>query len=251
MNTQTTQIPKTSRIGIVGAGPAGVSFAYFLRKQGFNNITLLESAPHISGKSSSFEVGGRGYDVGALMVGTNYHHIHSLASALSCPLEPFKGRALDIDNGRLIHEDTSMICIYQKLLPHINHYLGERSHTQEISNPGHGTLSEEQLFPPIGQYLKGKQMEYMRDAWALAFTSAGYGYIDSDIPAAYFLKFVERSENKISYFPNGFCKLWEKMVEVSSYLIIDTENNTLRILTNLTTHNFVLGDQRDNTGARD
>ena len=39
------------RIGIVGAGPAGIHMAYLLKKKGFNNVVVLEKSKPIGGKS--------------------------------------------------------------------------------------------------------------------------------------------------------------------------------------------------------
>ncbi|CAB4374211.1 unnamed protein product [Rhizophagus irregularis] len=204
-------IPKNSHIGIIGAGPAGISIAHFLRKEGYNNLTLLESSSHIAGKSATFFHENRGYDVGALMVGHNYTNVKSLASELDCPLETFTGRSLDIENNNILVNDTNKIGIYSKLLPNISHYLEEKQSFLDISCPGHGQLSERELYAPITQFLKDRNMSYLKDAWSLAYTSAGYGYIQDDIPAAYFLKFIENSENTISYFKNGFQDFWSKM----------------------------------------
>nr|CAG8565796.1 15096_t:CDS:10 [Entrophospora candida] len=210
-------IQKSSRIGIIGAGPAGISAAHFLKKEGYTNVIILESDSHIAGKSSTCYVDGRGFDVGALMVGNNYKNIKSLAKELNCQMDKFTGRALniDVDNNKnqIMVDDTDKICIYSHLLPHTNHYLKERSAYEKISLPGHGNLSENNLYAPISQWLKDTKMEYLKDAWSLAYTSAGYGYIQDDIPAAYFLKFIENSENNIWYFKNGFQDFWAKMAK--------------------------------------
>ncbi|CAG8494441.1 2517_t:CDS:2 [Ambispora leptoticha] len=213
MTSPTQQIPKTARIGIIGAGPAGISAAYYLKKEGYQHITILDSSSRIAGKSGYYTVDSRKYDIGALMVGNNYTHIKELAQEYQCPLEKFQGRALDIDTRKIIHDDTDKIGIYHALIPHMNHYLGEKSVFEMASRPGHGEFSERELYAPISQYLKDRKMEYLRDAWGLAYTSAGYGYLSDDIPAAYFCKFIENSENTIRYFPNGFSELWEKMMK--------------------------------------
>ncbi|CAI2166280.1 17371_t:CDS:2 [Funneliformis geosporum] len=209
----TQPISKSSSIGIIGAGPAGISIAYNLRKEGYKNITILESSSHIAGKSSTFFHENKGYDVGALMVGHNYTNIKALAAELDCPLETFTGRALDIDNNTYYVDNTDKIGIYPKLLPHLNHFLEQKQSFLDVSRPGHGQLSESELYAPITQFLKDRDMSYLMDAWSLAYTSAGYGYIQDDIPAAYFLKFIENSENTISYFKNGFQDFWAKMSE--------------------------------------
>ncbi|CAG8670571.1 12136_t:CDS:1, partial [Acaulospora morrowiae] len=193
-----TPISRDARIGIIGAGPAGISMAHFLRKEGYSNITLLESSSHIAGKSSTFTHENRNYDVGALMIGHNYTNIRSLAEEFNCPMEKFNGSSLDFDSNKFITENVDQIGILTKpFLENMTHYLEERKAFEDISLPGHGDLSENMLYAPITQYLKDRKMEYLLDAWNLAYTSAGYGYVQDDIPAAYFLKFIQNSENTI------------------------------------------------------
>src|SRR5438874_2228777 len=120
-------IKKSSRIGIIGAGPAGISAAYYLKKQGYKNVTIFDSNSHIAGKSSTYFIDGRGFDVGALMIGDNYKNVKSLADELNCPMETFTGRALNIDatttENKYIVDNADKICVYSQLLPHTKHYL--------------------------------------------------------------------------------------------------------------------------------
>ncbi|RIA84255.1 hypothetical protein C1645_832547 [Glomus cerebriforme] len=174
-------IPKNSHIGIIGAGPAGISVAHFLRKEGYKNITILESSSHIAGKSATFFHENRGYDIGALMVSHNYTNIKSLATEFNCPLETFTGRSLNIEDNSILVNDTDKIGIYSKLLPNISHYLEEKQSFLNISRPGHGQLSERELYAPISQFLKDRNMSYLKDAWGLAYTSAGYGFLVKNI----------------------------------------------------------------------
>ncbi|CAG8507758.1 11086_t:CDS:2, partial [Dentiscutata heterogama] len=229
-------ISRSSRIGIIGAGPAGISIAHFLRKEGYSNVTLLESAPHIAGKSSTFYHNDRGYDVGALMVGHNYSLVKSIAAELDCPLEKFYCGALDIDKNNFMIENVCHIgVISDSFSKNMSHYLEEKKLFEKVTLPGHGDLSENHLYAPISQYLKDRKLEYLKDAWALAYTSAGYGYIQDDIPAAYFLKFIQNSENTIWRFKNGFQDFWIKM---SKGLNVICENEVIYIDRSLKSQNL-------------
>src|SRR4051794_15188583 len=86
-------IVKAASIGIIGAGPAGLSAAHALRKQGHHDVIILEANNHLAGKSATFDVASRGYEVGALMVGANYNKISALAKEFDCSLARFTGRA--------------------------------------------------------------------------------------------------------------------------------------------------------------
>ncbi len=72
-------IDKTSRIAIVGAGPAGLSTAWFLSKQGFHNVTVLEKLGRVGGLCKSLTVDGMSFDLGANYVTWAYQETLAIA----------------------------------------------------------------------------------------------------------------------------------------------------------------------------
>lgn len=65
MENKKSKIAKNARIVIVGAGPAGLSTAWFLSKNGFTNVTVLEKLGRVGGLCKSTTVSGKSYDIGA------------------------------------------------------------------------------------------------------------------------------------------------------------------------------------------
>ncbi len=65
MDSDAPRIPKDSRIAIIGAGPAGLSAAWFLEKHGFENVTVLEKLGRVGGLCKSITIKGMSYDLGA------------------------------------------------------------------------------------------------------------------------------------------------------------------------------------------
>lgn len=51
-------LPVDTRIGIVGAGPSGLSAAYALAKLGYRNVTLFEKCHTVSGMCESIDIEG-------------------------------------------------------------------------------------------------------------------------------------------------------------------------------------------------
>ena len=49
MKIENGKIDKNAKIIIVGAGPAGLSTAWFLSKNGFHNVTVLEKLGRVGG----------------------------------------------------------------------------------------------------------------------------------------------------------------------------------------------------------
>ena len=43
------KIDKTASILVIGAGPAGLSAAYYLKKHGFKNVTIMERLGRVGG----------------------------------------------------------------------------------------------------------------------------------------------------------------------------------------------------------
>ncbi len=72
-------IDKPSRIAIVGAGPAGLSTAWFLSKQGFHNVTVLEKLGRVGGLCKSLTVDGMSFDLGANYVTWAYQETLAIA----------------------------------------------------------------------------------------------------------------------------------------------------------------------------
>jgi len=51
-------MPVNTKIGIVGAGPSGLSAAYALVRLGYNNVTVLEKHHSVGGMCESVEIEG-------------------------------------------------------------------------------------------------------------------------------------------------------------------------------------------------
>ncbi len=77
-----SKIDKKARIGIIGAGPAGLSTAWFLGKHDFRNVTVLEKLGRIGGLCKSLTIGGMSYDLGANYITWAYTETRKTAREL-------------------------------------------------------------------------------------------------------------------------------------------------------------------------
>jgi hypothetical protein len=77
--TQMGAVDPNANIAIVGAGPAGLSTAWFLSKHGFNNVTVIEKLGRIGGLCKSITVDGMSYDLGANYVTWTYQETLAIA----------------------------------------------------------------------------------------------------------------------------------------------------------------------------
>ena len=76
------KIDKNARIAIVGAGPAGLSTAWFLSKNGYHNVTVLEKLGRVGGLCKSITIDGMSYDLGANYVTWAYTEVLRIAKQL-------------------------------------------------------------------------------------------------------------------------------------------------------------------------
>lgn len=77
------------RICIVGAGAAGLSAAYFLRKKGYKNIIILEKEKQAGGKCRTIFYKGRSYELGGAVVTPNYRITLEIVKELGLKTKPF------------------------------------------------------------------------------------------------------------------------------------------------------------------
>ena len=71
MNQKATNLPNNRKIGIVGAGPGGLTSAMLLAHQGFD-VTVLEMANEVGGRSAPIHIDGFTFDTGPTFLMMKY-----------------------------------------------------------------------------------------------------------------------------------------------------------------------------------
>ncbi|MER6774365.1 protoporphyrinogen/coproporphyrinogen oxidase [Streptomyces bacillaris] len=74
---KTPSSPSRHRVGVVGAGIAGLSAAFRLQQAGFE-VVVLESSQHVGGRMWTEEIDGYRIDVAAAMLPDSYHEMQRL-----------------------------------------------------------------------------------------------------------------------------------------------------------------------------
>ena len=82
MAQESTAINRDARIAIIGAGPAGLSTAWFLSRNNFHNVTVLEKLGRVGGLCKSITIKGKYYDIGANYVTWAYTETLKIAKEL-------------------------------------------------------------------------------------------------------------------------------------------------------------------------
>jgi hypothetical protein len=72
-------IAREARIAIIGAGPAGLSAAWFLKRHGFERVTVFEEQGRVGGLCNTLTEDGCSFDLGANYVTPSYRETLKLA----------------------------------------------------------------------------------------------------------------------------------------------------------------------------
>lgn len=222
-----------SRIVIVGAGPAGLSAAYFLRLLGYREVLVLEKQGRAGGLCRTITEDYYSIDLGANYVTPAYTETMRLADEVGAELyieRPFT--TIDFTNestGPKFVEPWNAVRINQRPLPYIGmclKYLWLRYWLGGIvDEPGHARIHEHpELCVTFLDWLKRHNLEPLQTLFEAPITVMGYGYLH-EIAAPYALKYMNVATfsalalkalpitKHISPWPKrfvlGFQRLWE------------------------------------------
>ncbi|KAE8731628.1 Cell differentiation, Rcd1-like protein isoform 1 [Hibiscus syriacus] len=195
-------LPVNTSIGIIGAGPSGISAAYALIKLGYNNITILEKHHTVAGMCESIEIQGKVYDLGGQVLAANSAPvIFHLAKEIGAELE-------EMDSHKLALIDSST-----------GKYRNIKVTDDYVSVIALTDLAAD-LTPT---YLEAHGFKSVPQSVAYGYTASGYGF-SQDMPYAYIHEFTRTSmAGKIRRFRGGYTSFWEK---ISKHLRVKVLCNT-------------------------
>ncbi|CAK8536019.1 unnamed protein product [Lathyrus sativus] len=204
-------LPLNTRIGIVGAGPSGISAAYALTRLGYNNITVLEKHHAVGGMCESVEIEGKVYDLGGQVLAASsapviFHLAKETGSALE-ELDSHKLAVIDTSSGK--YRDIKVADDYVSVM---SLTLKIQEKVKNSGRFGIHAVSEvaADLTP---EYLEHHGLKSVPKSVAYGYTASGYGFIQ-DMPYAYIHEFTRTSmAGKIRRFKGGYTSLWQKIVE--------------------------------------
>lgn len=214
-------------IGIVGAGPAGLSAAWYLRKRGFQRLTVLERDTVPGGKCRTFTYRGRPYELGAVMGTRGYHATLDLMEQVGEAPVSFGKSRRDRPTGQSFLERgyVPMTQVFPgyfsyrevlKLLVQIQRYYRLNRRYRKLHSPGlsdvPGTLHND-----FSSWVDTHGMQTFAKMIEIPCTAFGYGYLAS-VPAAYVLKYMEPSmvlsllfQKRFFKWGGGAQRLWENV----------------------------------------
>lgn len=196
-------VNKTDRIAIVGAGITGLTIAHELRKRGFANVTVFEKAASIGGKADTVYIEGRPYNLGAHLCHGNLG-VAALAKEVGVALERAPTYELwDIDNNRAIPRTFEHFQQVEKLRQLL-------AANPDLDHDAGFAPTESWTYSSVLSWLEAHGLRELKEIGPF-FTGAGYGFMQDDVPAGYFLKFAQHMTEDGWTPSGGYKHLLEKV----------------------------------------
>ncbi|MED6210728.1 hypothetical protein PIB30_066868 [Stylosanthes scabra] len=204
-------LPLSTRIGIVGAGPSGLSAAYALCRLGYNNVTVLEKHRTVAGMCESVEIEGKIYDLGGQVLAANsapviFHLAKETGSELE-EMDSHKLALIDPNSGK--YQDVNVADDYVSVMT-LTLDIQEK-----VKNSEHfGVHAVSQFASDLTlDYLESHGLKSLPKSVAYGYTASGFGFVQ-DLPYAYIHEFTRTSmAGKIRRFKCGYTSLWKKIAE--------------------------------------
>lgn len=238
----TSTIDRGARIAVVGAGPAGLSTAWFLRKAGFTNVTVLEKLGRVGGLCKSLTVDGMSYDLGANYLTWTYQETLAIAREVgagtyaerpytSIDLAPdgksFRYRSL-LDAVLQSPGSARTVSLFAFLLAAVRYLVIRARLRPVIDIPDYLERIHEhpELCVSFQDWLTAQRLTPLATLFQFPITIMGYGQLD-EIAAPYALRYMSLrtffpmvfDKPPMSWvvgswprrFTDGFQRLWERV----------------------------------------
>jgi len=185
---------KDDKIGIIGAGPSGVSSALFLSDKGYKNIKVFEKERELGGKCLTITKKDsmgitKNYELGAEYIPYHYYTVHDLCKRVN--QETMESPRIKVigQNGNFI-EPLSSEKLY-KLIPALYRYLKLTNKYIDIINTPHnvGLKNYPELTMSSRDIIEKYNLNPLKDLFLVK--QFGYGDLD-DFPALSLFRTVHR-----------------------------------------------------------
>lgn len=176
-------------IAIVGAGAGGLSLARILTDRGFADVTVIERAPTVGGKSYTFHHQGLGHEMGCCYQTWGYTHVREWMEEAGIGSHRLPRHVIHLPDGTtsdfkdfVLGEDK--VRAYAQIAEYNQRWL-EFFTRQQLRRKQEEWNAE--VGQPFAAWLDGHGLDVVkRFAWR-TMTAMGYGHLDR-VPALYGLR---------------------------------------------------------------
>ena len=206
------------RIGIVGAGPGGISLARLLKDQGVENVVLFERSERVGGKSFSWNWQGLAHEMGTCYVAGNYGVVKEWLRQHGVGLFALKKSAALLRDGSVIDfrdyvNQDGRLAALRELLRYTRTCVG---YSLRARSARRRAKVDRELSKPYGQWLKERRFPSIYRFALRSMTVMGYGSLQH-VPTLNGLRWttpglIRAAAKGRMYEPaEGWAALWERM----------------------------------------
>ncbi|MEM1087376.1 MAG: FAD-dependent oxidoreductase [Pseudomonadota bacterium] len=177
-NTSASSQPRleySSRIAIIGGGPAGLSLARLLKEQGFSSITVFEALPQVGGKSFTHMHGDT-----VVEMGTCYATLsHKVTNRW---MKEFGIKMLGLREQRFAGDKFTKYIRKgpgPNLITQLHRYWTDKARLQKalkLAEPPEWALQQAAM--PIGDWLTERKLGKIEHFMHRSTTNIAYGFVD-------------------------------------------------------------------------
>lgn len=222
------KIAHESKICIIGAGPAGLSHAHYLKKAGYFNVDLLEINNKVGGKSHTLTFNNRSFDMGANYLTPDYTHIMKMAKEVDAELYHERAPiAFNPETGQfksLMKAVLEGTTLFKFALSSIRYYCIRRRLNKVLPVAGNiGLAQHPDLMVSFDEWLDNHKLGNLKKIFSIPVTMMGYGEL-KEVTAPYVLRYIGLgtfrtmllfgagiSTRYPKRFVDGFQRFWERI----------------------------------------
>ncbi|MDP2316421.1 MAG: FAD-dependent oxidoreductase [Pseudomonadota bacterium] len=187
------------RIGIVGAGPGGLSLARLLTERGLAEVTVLERSDRVGGKSLTVDVDGLGHELGTCYRTAGFVTVKRWMREARVDGHRIKTHAFRKKDGRVVpfrdfvlggvrlDAGAAQVLAYVRSWRHFHAWDLRGGPDDGVDLDGRPMLTE--LARPYGEWLAVRGFDVLGRFALRAMTIMGYGALDA-VPAIYGLRWI-------------------------------------------------------------
>jgi hypothetical protein len=211
-------MPETPGVAIIGAGASGIATAHYLKKAGYDRVTIFEKMDRIGGKCLTFEADGKLFDLGANYITPHYTEVLGIAASLGLKSRPAPSRkSFDLNTGKYLSTMSTTLMGKSRLAfgaASMKYLYLASKYRNEVTWPGFSKLEQcPELCRPFGEWLDLNGLSILRQLFLIPVTIFGYGPLD-EVPTPYVLKYMDfRNFMLLAKVGAGLSKEWPRHFE--------------------------------------